>query len=221
MNKKLILIGGGDYRKNENIKVDDYISKMLEKKDQILIIPFAVKESDRRENRIESIKEVFKKRGFVNFETIDERKDSLEAMKEKIKNSSAIFLTGGDPKLLAETLNKNDLMKSLNIFHGVIIGYSAGAMIFRNPIKIILGIDKEYKNTESVNLGLDLLNFVISPHYKNDQDKILLEESKTYPILAIADKSAVIFKNGKLSIIGEVFSFDNMKKSKLNSFEEQ
>ena len=94
-------------------------------------------------------------------------------------------------------------------------------MIFRNPIKIIGGIDKEYKNTESVNLGLDLLNFVISPHYKNDQDKILLKESKTNPILAIADKSAVIFKNGKLSVIGEVFLFENMKKSELNSSEEQ
>ncbi len=221
MNKQLILIGGGDYRKNENIEVDDYISGILVKKSKILIIPFAVKESDRRESRVNSIKEVFKKRGFINFETIDEKKDSSEIMKGKIKNSSAIFLTGGDSRLLAETLNKNDLMKSLNTFHGVIIGYSAGAMIFRNPIKIIGGIDKEYNHTESVNLGLDLLNFVISPHYKNDQDKILLEESKTDPILGIADKSAVIFKNGNLSVIGEVFLFENMKKDKLNSSEER
>ena len=221
MNKKLILIGGGDYRKDENIEIDDHISKVLEKKDQILIIPLAVKEDDRRKSRINSIKEVFKKRGFVNFETIDENKESLGVMKQKIKDSSAIFLTGGDPKLLVETLNNLNLMKSLNNFNGVIIGYSAGAMIFRKPIKIIGGIDNEYPNTRSVNLGLNLLRFVVSPHYKNEQDRILLEESKTNSILAIADKSAVIFKEGKLSIIGKVFLFEDMKKNKLNSSEEQ
>jgi len=212
MNRELILIGGGDYRKNENIEIDDYISKLLKREDKILIIPFAVKEEYRRENRVNSIKKVFNRRGFFNFDYLNERLEDLESMEKKISSASAIFITGGDPKLLIKTLKNVKIIDSLKKFEGIIIGYSAGAMIFRNPMIILGGIDEKYERTESINLGIDFYKFVVSPHYLNNQDFLLLKESRDKSILAIADKSAVIFKGGRTLTIGEIFIFENMTK---------
>jgi len=215
MIEKAILIGGGDYRKNENTEVDDYITKELDKNAKILIIPFAVKEKERRASRINSIRKMFNERGFSNVEKIDDNEEDKESMKNKIKDSFLIFITGGDPKLLLSTLDNNDLLDSLASFNGVIVGYSAGAMIFRKPTIVIGGIEDDYESTISIDLGLGAYNFVVSPHYSEDQDEIILKESQKYNILAIADKSAVILKEGIKKIIGEAFLFEKGNKKKV------
>ena len=41
MVKEIIFIGGGDYRKEENIEIDKYILSLINKDSKILIVPFA------------------------------------------------------------------------------------------------------------------------------------------------------------------------------------
>ncbi len=63
MAKEIILIGGGDYRRNENIAIDNYIVSKIDDSSRISIIPFAVKEKEKQVSRFNSIKEVFLKKG--------------------------------------------------------------------------------------------------------------------------------------------------------------
>ena len=218
MVKEIILIGGGDYRKEENVKVDKYIVEQLDKNSRIIVLPFAIKEKERRINRFESIKKVFLKKGIKKIEMVEEdfflKKDS----KENISSSKVIFLTGGNPKLLLETIIKLDLRDLLKNFVGLIIGYSAGAMIFDSKCVIPGGIESDYPKTVILDHGIGLINnLVISPHYKKEDDSILIALSNKYLVCGVADKSALIYRNGKFSKIGHVVIFRKSKKYSFNS----
>ena len=56
-------------------------------------------------------------------------KDSMDEMKEKILNSSILMLTGGAPDLMMKRIKEKKLKKLIKNYKGIMIGYSAGAMI--------------------------------------------------------------------------------------------
>jgi len=218
MVKEIILIGGGDYRKEENQRIDRYIGSKLNSNSKILIIPFAVKEKCRRLSRFNSVSMALKERGLKNFEVINEDKESTMQMINKIDSSDAIFITGGDPKLLLDSLKKLGLISSIKKYEGVIIGYSAGAMILSKKCIIVGGIEKDYPKTIFLDYGIGLINnLAISPHYKKEDDDVLKDLSHKHTICGISDKSALIYRNKKFSKIGEVFIFKCGEKSKFNS----
>jgi peptidase E len=218
MAKEIIFIGGGDYRKEENVGVDKYIARQLDKNSKIIIFPFAVKKKEKRMSRFESIKKVFLKKGIKKIEMVEEDFFLKKNAKDIIFSSDAIFLTGGDPKLLLETIIKLNIQNLLKNFRGVIIGYSAGAMIFGSKCVIPGGIEEDYPKTVILNDGIRLMDdLVISPHYKKENDPILRDLSNKHLICGIADKSALIYKNEKFSKIGCVVIFKEGKKYSFNS----
>ncbi len=102
-------------------------------------------------------------------------------------------------------------------FKGLTIGYSAGAMIFNSKCVIPGGIEEDYPKTVILNNGIGLINnLVISPHYKKKDDSILVPLSYKYLICGIANKGALIYKNGKVNKIGHLVIFKGGKKHKFN-----
>ena len=141
---------------------------------------------------------------FINYYT-----DSPESAKGKIQEVDVIFFTGGLPDFMCERLKEFDLIKTLAKFDGIVMGYSAGAVIqffeyYISPIK-------EYPQF-SYYPGLPYLNdFYIEVHYaetKTQKDCIdLVRKAKKKPIYAIQDTGAIIVDHGSVQMLGDVKVF--------------
>jgi len=207
MVKEVIFIGGGDYRKEENLEIDKYLISILNKDSKILIIPFATTK-EKYVSWESTLLNNFKKYNLSNFEVLDEDLPK-EVMIKRIKSSDALFFTGGLPDLLLNKLKEKDLIKNLLNYSGVIIGYSAGTLAFCNECIILP--EEGYTRTQIL-AGIGLCNFSTYVHYNESHDKYLLELSKDREIYAIENKSAIVLKDNKLKFIGKIYLFKNNQK---------
>lgn len=214
LDKEIILMGGGDYRNNENKKIDEFIINKAGKKANFVFIPFAVREPEKREKRVKSIIDTYYKQGVKNFEILDENKMSREEMKNKIKKANVLFLTGGDPKILLESLDKLELKEEIANSKMLIIGFSAGGMILSEKCIIPEGMDKNYPETIYLE-GLGLVKQSFIPHYNEKFDETLKDISKKVDIYAISEGDALYIDllTGDCEKLGEIKLFSKGKKN--------
>lgn len=107
----------------------------------------------------------------IHFESVELLCDntSIEDAKSAIKDASFIMLMGGDPfeqKRLCEKLHILDDLKS---FGGVMMGFSAGAMLMSKYI-IITPCSLEYPDFH-IEEGLNLDGISIYPHNNTSEDE--------------------------------------------------
>lgn len=141
---------------------EDIISVLKNK--NVAIIPNAKLVSEDRTNS-NVAKEEFTKNG-INSKIIDLDKQDLN-----IEKYDALYLSGGEPKNLMDSIIKSNNYEVIKKFidnDGVIIGQSAGAMIF----------NKNYLDTTTgellvMNNGFDYYDKIIVPHYDNLPDELL------------------------------------------------
>ena len=107
--------------------------------------------------------------------------------------------------MLIERLKKLGVDCLLRDFKGVIVGRSAGALALCSKCVIT------YRSTSEVKIidGLGLVNLTLKAHYKVGWDRELIELSKTKDIFAVPKGSALVYHNGKLSAINNVYVFHN------------
>lgn len=201
---KLILIGGGDYRKKENKEIDDQILKTINLPSKMLLIPYA-SPKEKHESWFNTISSNFKDRGINSFDILTEEDDS-ESVSKKIKSSQILFLIGGDPKMLLDEIRKRNLEKEILSFEGTIVGYSAGAMIFGE--KCIIPSEKGIEVVQ----GLNMISGELIPHYEESQEGIFLPMSKNRLIYCVKNQGAVIIIDGNISTVGKVILLENLKK---------
>lgn len=82
--------------------------------------------------------------------------------KKAIREASFVMLMGGDPFKQKELCEKLDILEELKKYDGVMLGFSAGAMLMSRHI-IITPCSEEYPNFHIEN-GLDLDGISIYPH---------------------------------------------------------
>lgn len=141
---------------------EDIISVL--KNRNVAIIPNAKLVSEDRTNS-KVAKEEFTKNG-INSKIIDLDKQDLN-----IEKYDALYLSGGEPKNLMDSIIKSNNYEVIKKFiddGGIIIGQSAGAMIF----------NKNYLDTTTgellvMNNGFDYYDKIIVPHYDNLPDELL------------------------------------------------
>ena len=134
----------------------DIISILKGKK--VAIIPNAKLSSQDRTTSNVAKKELNKNN--ITTDIID-----IDTMKLDINNYDALYLSGGEPKYLMNSINNSNLYNEIKDFideGGIVIGQSAGAMIF----------SKNYYDTTTGNLlimsnGYDYSDKMIVPHYNN------------------------------------------------------
>ena len=112
---------------------------------------------------IPAFTEHFKKIGIVfdTVECITPDTDETKA-KESVENSNMIMLMGGNPVLQQELYLSKGLKPILKNYHGVILGFSAGAMNMSKHI-IITPCSDEYPDFD-IRPGLNLSGISIYPH---------------------------------------------------------
>jgi peptidase E len=134
-----------------------------------------------------------------------------ELIAQKIASSNLIYLTGGLVTALVERLKRMGVDDLLRSYHGVIVGRSAGALVLCRKCIIT------NRRSKAVSLidGLGLTNFTLKAHYKPQNDETLILLSNQQPIYAVPARSALVYENGKLSLMGKAFLFNKGVKQEL------
>jgi len=169
----ILLVGGGEFRE-ECLAMDSYLLESLKKKHpRVAIIPTAAA-NQRPEKAVENGVRYFDSLG-ANANPIlilnrDQAED--ETYFSNIHEVDLIYLTGGDPKHLLETLYQTPFMATIteSVSKGATLaGSSAGAMV--------LGSRMRFKKWMPA-IGL-ISNTAVLPHHENSIPETVLSENQS------------------------------------------
>ena len=132
--------------------------------------------------------------------------DSRQEIEEKIEKSNIIFLTGGAPDLMMKRIKELKLKPCLKNYKGLMIGYSAGAMVLLDSYHITP--DEEYPQFKyETGLGC-LRGFSIEPHYhaskKQKQSIEKVVEEKNNPVYGLYENGGLLIRQNEISCFGKV-----------------
>ena len=132
--------------------------------------------------------------------------DSKESAIQKISNSDILYFTGGLPDKMMIRLKEFDLISTIENHNGIIMGYSAGAMIQIKNYHITP--DKDY-TLFGYYKGLKLIDiFDIEVHFEHSDLQIssieTVRKETGLPVYAIEDNGAVLVDDGKITTVGNV-----------------
>ncbi|MGE7603411.1 Type 1 glutamine amidotransferase-like domain-containing protein [Peribacillus sp. NPDC097675] len=199
---KLCFIGGGNPSTGELDDVMNYLSHHVEVGSKMLIIPFATEDS-KIDRWFNSAKQSFGDIGMEHIKLLDYRLTSQE-MKDEIKDHDVLYFSGGRPEKLMESLYAKDLIQTIKGFPGLMVGVSAGALLFCRDC--IITKDEDYPETQIIR-GLDLVNFSVEVHYEGANDEELLPLSNDRDIYAIPDGSAIFWDHEEATPIHNILHF--------------
>ena len=137
--------------------------------------------------------------------------DTKESAKLKIDNADIVCFTGGCPDRMMDRIKEFDLVDVLRNFNGIVMGYSAGAVIQLSEYH--LSPDKDYKEFKYYNGLAYLDDFYLEVHYKNTKvqnkaiHRVLAEKGKTVYATTFMS-GAVIVDNGNIKLLGDVKTFN-------------
>lgn len=137
--------------------------------------------------------------------------DDVIKMQDAIRNSNILLLTGGAPDLMMKRIREKKLKKVLKDYQGLIIGYSAGAMVQLADYHITP--DEDYPEF-SWQKGIGWLeDFDVEVHYHHSRiQKDGMNQAysaKPKPIYAIEEQGGMIVApDGTKSFFGKVERFD-------------
>jgi len=157
----------------------DIIDVLKDKK--VAIIPNAKLIDQDRTNSVVAKEELAKNN--IESDIID-----LDKTKLDIKNYDALYLSGGEPKNLMDSIINAGLYDDIKEFidnGGIIIGQSAGAMIFNKEY-----LDTTTKKLLVMNNGYDYADKIIVPHYNNLPKDLL--DNIPQDIIKIKDNDRLI-----------------------------
>ncbi|MDO8601199.1 MAG: Type 1 glutamine amidotransferase-like domain-containing protein [bacterium] len=147
--------------------------------------------------------------GFKTMVEINLRNETEESLNNKFKNFDVIFVEGGNTFYLLKYMRESGFSKALRSFldkGGIYFGVSAGSIAAGKDISCSSWEPDWDENTVGLRdfRGLGLVNFVIVPHYEPAHEKIVLEnkDKVLYPVIALADKQAILVDNKKIQFIG-------------------
>lgn len=142
---------------------------------------------------------------FINYFT-----DTRESAAQKIKTADIIYFLGGLPDRMMDRIREFDLYDVLMEHNGILMGYSAGAVI--QLAEYHLSPDDDYPEFRYYK-GLPYLkDFYMEVHYEGTtvQEEsircVLSERGKTVYATAVRS-GAILVDNGNIKLIGDVKIF--------------
>lgn len=143
---------------------------------------------------------------FVNY-----FKDTKESAIQKIEKADILYFTGGRPDRMMDRIKEFDLADVLRKHKGIVMGYSAGAVIQLSEYH--LSPDKDYKEFQYYD-GLGYLDdFYLEVHYEETAvqneaiQRVIAEHCKTV-YATVLQSGAILVDNGNLKLLGDVKIFD-------------
>ncbi|ADL70183.1 cyanophycinase [Thermoanaerobacterium thermosaccharolyticum] len=209
---KLLIIGGAEDKKDKCIILKEVIKLSGGENSRIVIMTTA---TEKPEEVGKNYVEIFKRLGAVTVETvnIDSRDDvKNEIVKERLRNSTCIFFTGGDQLRITSILGGSGIDKLLNELNKrkgiLVVGTSAGASVMSRTM-IIGGNDEESPRKCTINMapGLGLLNNVIIDQHFAQRGRIgrlltAIAENPENLGVGIDEDTAIVVDGNKFRVIG-------------------
>ena len=222
---KLILNGGGS---GAQIKESLQLFAKFVKSGKVLYIPFAWK-NETYAGCLEWLLGELQPYGIQDIEMVTAPE---QITKEKLESVQGVFIGGGNTYKLLKMLKESQAYSNLKNYmeqpNSVIMGGSAGALIFGKSIDTCLDDGSQLKHICDVNLvglkdttGFNCLHgFSILPHYQKLAEQNTLTETRVkrllkegYKLICIPEETSIFVHDDKISIIGSkpanVFSKDN------------
>ena len=138
--------------------------------------------------------------------------DTKESAAAKILSSDIVYFLGGLPDRMMDRINEFDLYNILLNHKGIVMGYSAGAVIQLSEYH--LSPDDDYPEFKFYNGIPYLKDFYLEVHYEGteaQQDsikRVIQERGKTVYATAVR-AGAILVDNGNIKLLGDVRVFDN------------
>jgi len=139
---------------------------------------------------------------FINYFT-----DTKETAAQKIKNADIVYFLGGLPDRMMDRIKKFNLYDTLMQHKGIVMGYSAGAVI--QLAEYHLSPDDDYPEFNYYE-GLPYLqDFYMEVHYEGTSiqneaiQRVLAERGKTVYATTI-HTGAILVDNGDIKLLGDV-----------------
>lgn len=139
---------------------------------------------------------------FINYFT-----DTKESARSKIENADIIYFLGGLPDRMFDRIKEFDLYDTLLNHDGIMMGYSAGAVI--QLAEYHLSPDDDYPEFDYYE-GLPFLNdFYLEVHYEGAAiqneaiNRVISERGKTVYATSLL-QGAILVDNGKIKLLGDV-----------------
>jgi dipeptidase E len=208
---KYYLLGGENIHKRDAEEVNQRAFNDAGETPKILVFPWARASFDKTYLKSKLLFDYFRSLG-ASTVNIVEYSFTLEEIKEKIFESDLVYLTGGVTSVLLERLRKLGVDSLLKDYEGIIVGRSAGALALCKKCVIT------YISNSSVKIidGLGLVDLTLKAHYRLGRDEKLKELSKMQEIFAVPKGSALVYYNGNLSAINNVYLFRNGERQIFN-----
>ena len=133
--------------------------------------------------------------------------DTKESAAKKIETADIVYFPGGLPDRMMDRIKEFDLYDILMKHDGIVMGYSAGAVIQLSEYH--LSPDEDYPEFQYYS-GLPYLNdFYVEVHYEGSEiqnnaiQRVIAERGKTVYATALG-AGAILVDNGEIKLIGNV-----------------
>ncbi len=133
--------------------------------------------------------------------------DTKESAKQKIETADIVYFLGGLPDRMMNRIKEFDLQDTLMKHQGIVMGYSAGAVI--QLAEYHLSPDDDYPEFGYYE-GLPYLkDFYLEVHYEETAsqkmaiEKVIAERQKTVYATSLM-KGAILVDNGNIRLLGDV-----------------
>lgn len=204
MNANLIVLFSGFPEHHFNDAHEAVLRENLPKRDSIVFISADSENYAQNDDDRDGMHEMFAERGlaFAEKHVIDRRTGAAEAVK-LVREADCIWLMGGESTWQLQLIRDLGLDTELCESKAVILGVSAGSMNLGRLVAYVWDDPHFYE-------AIGLTNITIKSHYKEGDWFIprLLEMSKTHPIVAMEDMSAIFVKGDDIWKVGEMHLVD-------------
>ena len=204
MNARLLGLFSGFPEHHFNDAHEAVLRENLPKRDSIVFISADPENYAQNDDDRDGMHEMLAEIGlaFAEKHVIDWCTGAEEAVK-LIREADCIWLMGGESTWQIQLIRDLGIDTELHKSKAVILGVSAGSMNLGRTVAYVWDDPHFYE-------ALGLTNITIKSHYKEGDWFIprLLEMSKTHPIVAMEDMSAILVKGEEVWSIGKMHLFD-------------
>lgn len=190
----------------------DILNKIMDHSKPILYVPLAMEETEHPYN---NCYEWFKKQiENIDVPNVDMPRTFEEFALKNFDNYSAIFIGGGNTYKLLKGIKDNGIFNKIIEYlnkNGIVIGCSAGAIIFGYDIDSCLTMDKNDVNLVDTK-GFDVLKGKsIFAHYTNSKTEEIHKKYTDYlknysinseQVIAIPEEDTIFINDEKVEILG-------------------
>lgn len=145
-----------------------------------------------------------------NIRIINYYTDTPSQVAELLRQADIVYFPGGLPDRMLERIDAFDLRNTLLSFQGIMMGYSAGAVLQLQEYH--LSPDSDYPEF-SYYSGLPLLkDFYLEVHYEgtdvqNQAIQRVLNERRKIVYATVTDRSAILIDGSETKLLGDVRVF--------------